>query len=83
MHFHVCETQHTRMHVTDTTATPNGHQMAVVTWDRSIACTTEGNHVDDVIALKANHKPQDSQGRKGPVTSTANTVSTDIAQPGF
>ena len=25
------------MHVTDTTATPNGHQMAVVTWDRSIA----------------------------------------------
>ena len=36
MYFHVCETQRTRMHVTDTTATPNGHQMAVVTWDRSI-----------------------------------------------
>ena len=35
-YFHVCETQRTRMHVTDTTATPNGHQMAVVTWDRSI-----------------------------------------------
>ena len=31
-----CEIQRTRMHVTDTTATPNGHQMAVVTWDRSI-----------------------------------------------
>ena len=31
-----CETQRTRMHVTDTTATPNGHQMIVVTWDRSI-----------------------------------------------
>ena len=31
VYFHVCETQHTRMHVTDTTATPNGHQMAVVT----------------------------------------------------
>ena len=26
----------TRMHVTDTTATPNGHQVAVVMWDRSI-----------------------------------------------
>ena len=37
MYFHVCETQRTRMHVTDTTATRNGHQMAVVTWDRSIA----------------------------------------------
>ena len=24
--------------VTDNTATPNGHQMAVVTWDRSIQC---------------------------------------------
>ena len=36
MYFHVCETQRTHMHVTDTTATPNGHQMAVVTWDRSI-----------------------------------------------
>ena len=36
MYFHVCETQRTRMHVTDTTATLNGHQMAVVTWDRSI-----------------------------------------------
>ena len=36
VYFHVCETQRTRMHVTDTTATPNGHQMAVVTWDRSI-----------------------------------------------
>ena len=34
--FHVCETQRTRMHVTDTTATSDGHQMAVVTWDRSI-----------------------------------------------
>ena len=30
MHFHVCETQLTRMYATDTTATPNGHQMAVV-----------------------------------------------------
>ena len=38
MYFHVCETQSTRMHVTDSTATPNGHQMAVVTWDRSIIC---------------------------------------------
>ena len=37
VYFHVCETQRTCMHVTDTTATPNGHQMAVVTWDRSIA----------------------------------------------
>ena len=37
MYFHVCETQRTRMHVTDTTATPNGHQVAVVTWDRSVA----------------------------------------------
>ena len=27
------------MHVTDTTATPNGHQMAVITWDRSIDVT--------------------------------------------
>ena len=36
VYFHVCETQRTRMHVSDTTATPNGHQMAVVTWDRSI-----------------------------------------------
>ena len=36
MYFYVCETQHTRMHVTDTTATPNGHQMAVVTCDLSI-----------------------------------------------
>ena len=36
VYFHVCETQCTRMHVTDTAATPNGHQMAVVTWDRSI-----------------------------------------------
>ena len=34
VHFHVCETQRTRVHVTDTTATHNGHQMAVVTWDR-------------------------------------------------
>ena len=34
VYFHVCETQRTPMHVTDTTATPNGHQMAVVTWDR-------------------------------------------------
>ena len=36
MYLHVCETQHTRMLVTDTTATPNGHQMAVVTCDLSI-----------------------------------------------
>ena len=36
VYFHVCETHRTRMHVTDTTATLNGHQMAVVTWDRSI-----------------------------------------------
>ena len=36
VYFHVCETQRTRTHMTDTTATPNGHQMAVVTWDRSI-----------------------------------------------
>ena len=36
MYFRVCETQHTDMHVTDTTSTPNSHQMAVVMWDRSI-----------------------------------------------
>ena len=36
MYFHVCETQRTHMHVTDTTVTPNGHQMAVVMWDQSI-----------------------------------------------
>ena len=36
MYFRVCETQRTRMYVTDTTATPNGHQMAVVMWDWSI-----------------------------------------------
>ena len=34
--FHVCETQRPRMHATDTAATPNGHEMTVVTWDRSI-----------------------------------------------
>ena len=38
MYFYVpvCETQRTRMHVTDTTATPNDHQMTVVTCDWSI-----------------------------------------------
>ena len=36
VYFHVCEIQRTRMHVTDITATPYGHQMAVATWDRSI-----------------------------------------------
>ena len=43
MYFHVCETQRTRMHVTDTTETPNGHQMAVVTWDRSIVSLEVGS----------------------------------------
>ena len=33
--------QRTRMHVTDTTVTPNGHQMAVVMWDRSIGAETQ------------------------------------------
>ena len=35
---HVCKTQPTRIHATDTSATPNGHQMAVATFNRSI-CT--------------------------------------------
>ena len=45
MYFHVCETQRTRMHVTDTTATPNGNQMAVVMWDRSIAMAASQSEV--------------------------------------
>ena len=36
MLFHVWETKRTSMHVTDTTATPNGHQMAVIMCDWSI-----------------------------------------------
>ena len=36
VYFHVYEIQRTRMHVTDTTATHNGHQMAVVMCDWSI-----------------------------------------------
>ena len=62
MYFHVCETQHTRMHVTDTTATPNGHQMAVVTCDLSIetepwfcACKFEKSS-EIVIHTSSNHK---------------------------
>ena len=36
VYFHVCETQRTCMHVTDTTVTLNGHQMTVVMCGRSI-----------------------------------------------
>ena len=36
MYFHVSQTQHTRMHATDTTATPSGHQMAVVVCNKCI-----------------------------------------------
>ena len=36
MYSHVCETQRNRMHATDTTAIPDGRQMAVVACDRSI-----------------------------------------------
>ena len=48
MRFHVCENQRTRMHVTDTTPTLNGHQMAAVTCDWSIT-----NHCLMKIAAQA------------------------------
>ena len=35
-HFHVCETQRTCIHATDTTVTPIGHQMAVVACNKCI-----------------------------------------------
>ena len=47
MYFHVCETQRTRMHVTDITATPNGQQMAVVTCDWFIGYL--GTNVSDIL----------------------------------
>ena len=62
MYFHVCETQHTRMHVTDTTGTPNGHQMAVVTCDLSIEmepwfCAWKFEKSSEiVIHTSSNHK---------------------------
>ena len=62
MYFHVCETQHTRMHVTDTTATPNGHQMALVTCDLSIEtepcfCAWKFEKSSEiVIPTSSNHK---------------------------
>ena len=53
LYFHVCETQRTHMHVTDTTATLNGHQVAVVTWDRSI--TTELIAGNQRYVMNLNH----------------------------
>ena len=54
--FHVCETQCTRTHVTDTTATPNGHQMAVVNV-RSVYCMHLQMHV---ARLEPSHKSHNS-----------------------
>ena len=41
--FHVCETQRTRMHATDTTATPNSRQMAVAACERSTCINPDDN----------------------------------------
>ena len=40
---HVCETQRTRMHATDTTATPNSRQMAVAACERSTCINPDDN----------------------------------------